>query len=116
MSRDAGATLSRPRQRPNVRFDSSVTGSAIAALEYIQGQRARHSRCANGSRPYLQACYSFPTGRTDRGTSLDDCDLDALAIFEAMSQPEGRDQRLGSWSTNSMRWVPSTASRTRWPG
>src|SRR6202167_2971166 len=74
----------------------SVTGSAIAALEYIQVQRAApfsvrewvRARVAPGALfiPYKAA--QIAALRSIIATWM------RLAIFEAMSQPEGRDQRL----------------------
>jgi type IV secretory pathway TraG/TraD family ATPase VirD4 len=74
----------------------SVTGSAIAALEYIQAQRAApfsvrewvRARAAPGALFIPYKAGQIAALRTIIATWM------RLAIFEAMSQPEGRDQRL----------------------
>ena len=74
----------------------SVTGSAIAALEYIQGQRAApfsvrewvRTRTASGALFIPYQAGQIAALRSMIATWM------RLAIFEAMSQPEGRDQRL----------------------
>jgi type IV secretory pathway TraG/TraD family ATPase VirD4 len=74
----------------------SVTGSAIAALEYIQAQRAApfsvrewvRARAAPGALFIPYKAGQIAALRSIIATWM------RLAIFEAMSQPEGRDQRL----------------------
>jgi type IV secretory pathway TraG/TraD family ATPase VirD4 len=74
----------------------SVTGSAIAALEYIQSQRAApfsvrewvRARAAPGALFIPYKAGQIAALRSIIATWM------RLAIFEAMSQPEGRDQRL----------------------
>ncbi|MGC1522490.1 MAG: type IV secretion system DNA-binding domain-containing protein [Steroidobacteraceae bacterium] len=74
----------------------SVTGSAIAALEYIQSQRAApfsvrewvRTRTASGALFIPYEAGQIAALRSMIATWM------RLAIFEAMSQPEGRDQRL----------------------
>jgi type IV secretory pathway TraG/TraD family ATPase VirD4 len=74
----------------------SVTGSAIAALEYIQAQRAApfsvrewvSARAAPGALFIPYKAGQIAALRSIIATWM------RLAIFEAMSQPEGRDQRL----------------------
>jgi type IV secretory pathway TraG/TraD family ATPase VirD4 len=74
----------------------SVTGSAIAALEYIQAQRAApfsvrewvRARVAPGALFIPYKAGQIAALRSIIATWM------RLAIFEAMSQPEGRDQRL----------------------
>jgi type IV secretory pathway TraG/TraD family ATPase VirD4 len=75
----------------------SVTGSAIAALEYIQAQRAapfsvrewvRSAPAAPGALFIPYKAGQIAALRSIIATWM------RLAIFEAMSQPEGRDQRL----------------------
>jgi type IV secretory pathway TraG/TraD family ATPase VirD4 len=74
----------------------SVTGSAIAALEYIQTQRATPFSVRNWVRsPNIPGVLFIPYKagqiaalRTMIATWM------RLAIFEAMNQPEGGDQRL----------------------
>jgi type IV secretory pathway TraG/TraD family ATPase VirD4 len=74
----------------------SVTGSAIAALEYVQAQRAApfsvrewvRARAAPGALFIPYKAGQIAALRTIIATWM------RLAIFEAMSQPEGRDQRL----------------------
>ncbi|MEP6886510.1 MAG: type IV secretion system DNA-binding domain-containing protein, partial [Gammaproteobacteria bacterium] len=74
----------------------SVTGSAIAAFEYIQAQRAApfsmrewvRSRTLPGAVFIPYKAGQIAAMRSMIATWM------RLAIFEAMSQPEGRDQRL----------------------
>jgi type IV secretory pathway TraG/TraD family ATPase VirD4 len=74
----------------------SVTGSAIAALEYIQAQRAApfsvrewvRARAVPGALFIPYKAGQIAALRSIIATWM------RLAIFEAMSQPEGRDQRL----------------------
>src|ERR1700733_5439341 len=74
----------------------SVMGSAIAALEYIQAQRAApfsvrewvRARAAPGALFIPYKAGQIAALRSIIATWM------RLAIFEAMSQPEGRDQRL----------------------
>jgi type IV secretory pathway TraG/TraD family ATPase VirD4 len=74
----------------------SVMGSAIAALEYIQAQRAApfsvrewvRVRAAPGALFIPYKAGQIAALRSIIATWM------RLAIFEAMSQPEGRDQRL----------------------
>jgi type IV secretory pathway TraG/TraD family ATPase VirD4 len=74
----------------------SVTGSAIAALEYIQAQRAApfsvrewvRARATPGALFIPYKAGQIAALRSIIATWM------RLAIFEAMSQPEGRDQRL----------------------
>jgi type IV secretory pathway TraG/TraD family ATPase VirD4 len=74
----------------------SVTGSAIAALEYIQAQRAAPfsvrewvgARTAPGALFIPYKAVQIAALRSIIATWM------RLAIFEAMNQPEGRDQRL----------------------
>ena len=74
----------------------SVMGSAIASLEYIQAQRAApfsvrewvRARAAPGALFIPYKAGQIAALRSIIATWM------RLAIFEAMSQPEGRDQRL----------------------
>ena len=74
----------------------SVTGSAIAALEYIQAQRAApfsvrewvRARAVPGALFIPYKAGQIAALRSIIATWM------RLAIFEAMNQPEGRDQRL----------------------
>jgi type IV secretory pathway TraG/TraD family ATPase VirD4 len=74
----------------------SVTGSAIAALEYIQAQRAApfsvrewvRARAVPGALFIPYKAGQIAALRSIIATWM------RLAIFEAMSQPEGHDQRL----------------------
>jgi len=74
----------------------SVTGSAIAALEYIQGQRARCFSVRQWVRSGGCSSLLFIPYRASQIAALRSMIAAwmRLAIFEAMSQPEDRDQRL----------------------
>jgi type IV secretory pathway TraG/TraD family ATPase VirD4 len=74
----------------------SVTGSAIAALEYVKAQRA----AAFSVRDWVRGCdrtgtlfIPYKAGQIAALRSIIATWM-RLAIFEAMSQPEERDQRL----------------------
>jgi type IV secretory pathway TraG/TraD family ATPase VirD4 len=74
----------------------SVTGSAIAALEYIQGQRARCFSVRRWVRSRSHPGLLFIPYRASQIAALRSIIAAwmRLAIFEAMSQPEDHDQRL----------------------
>jgi type IV secretory pathway TraG/TraD family ATPase VirD4 len=74
----------------------SVTGSAIAALEYIQGQRAADFSVRGWVRNHARSNLLFIPYRAGQIAALRSMIATWLriAIFEAMSQDEGRDQRL----------------------
>jgi type IV secretory pathway TraG/TraD family ATPase VirD4 len=74
----------------------SVTGSAIAALEYIQEQRAAPFSVRAWVRARTRPGILFIPYKASQIAALRSMIATwmRLAIFEAMSQPEGRDQRL----------------------
>ena len=74
----------------------SVTGSAAAALEYIQEQRAAPFSVRNWVRTTERPGLLFIPYKAGQIASLRSMIAAwiRLAIFEAMSQPEDRDQRL----------------------
>jgi type IV secretory pathway TraG/TraD family ATPase VirD4 len=74
----------------------SVTGSAIAALEYIQNQRAAPFSVRGWVRDRSRSGLLFIPYKANQLAALRSMIAAwmRLAIFEALSQPEGRDQRL----------------------
>jgi type IV secretory pathway TraG/TraD family ATPase VirD4 len=74
----------------------AVTGSAVAALEYIQGQRAAPFSIREWVRKRTSAGVLFIPYKAGQIAALRSMIANwmRLAIFEAMSLPEGIDQRL----------------------
>ena len=74
----------------------SVAGSAMAALEYIQGQRAAPFSVREWVRNQSYPSMLFIPYRAGQIAALRTMIATwiYLAIFEALSQPQGRDQRL----------------------
>jgi type IV secretory pathway TraG/TraD family ATPase VirD4 len=74
----------------------SITGSAIAALEYIQGQRARSFSIRHWVKTSTYQNLLFIPYRANQIASLRSMIATwmRLAIFEAMSQTEQSDRRL----------------------
>ncbi len=87
----AGTALSRPRQCRMFGSIRSVTGSAIAALEYIQAAaRPRLLGARLGPSANTAGCSVHSLqGRANRGIALDDRDLDASRHIRG-HEPGGR--------------------------
>jgi type IV secretory pathway TraG/TraD family ATPase VirD4 len=74
----------------------SVTGSAIAALEYVQSQRSAPFSVRDWVRDRTRSGLLFIPYKANQLAALKSMIAAwmRLAIFEALSQPEGVDQRL----------------------
>ena len=96
----------------------SVAGSAIAAFEHIAAQRGRTLFRASVGQRTRRPKLAFIPYRAGQIAALRSMIATwmRLAIFEAMSQSQDRDQRLWFVIDELDAWVRSTDLKTRWRG